>query len=446
MDISMTAIDNQHSIYQRPAELLQQLIRFDTTNPPGNEGECIAYINSLLTEVGIQTTLLSRDTARPNLIARLTGQGNAAPLMLQGHVDVVTTDKQDWQHSPFAGVLEDGYVWGRGTLDMKGGVAMMVAAMLRARAENISLPGDVLLAIVSDEEVGGEYGAKYLVEQHAAIFKDVRYALGEFGGFTMYIAGQRFYPIQVMEKKTCALQAIVRGPGGHGALPMRGGASAKLGRLLQTLDQQRLPVHVTSVPRQMIQTLANALSATIGPLLLQLLEPGQTDTVLDALGQQGQTFDPILHNTVNATIVRGGEKNNVIPSEIVVTLDGRLLPGYSPDDVLAELRELVGEDVEFEVLNYDSGPTEADMGLFDTLAGILREADPEGTPLTMLLPAVTDGRFFSRLGIQTYGFLPMLLPADFYFTETIHAANERIPVEAMNFGTRAIYEALRRNK
>src|SRR5437667_7054259 len=265
--MSISSARDDAAIYQRPAELLQQLTRFNTTNPPGDEAACIAYINQLLTEAGFSTTILAADPARPNLIARLQGQGNASPLLLQGHVDVVTTEKQVWQHPPFAGNIQDGYVWGRGALDMKGGVAMMVAAVLRAKAENVLLPGDVLLAIVSDEEAGGEYGAKYLVENHADVFKDVRYALGEFGGFTMYIAGQRFYPIQVMEKQTCGLQAIVRGPGGHGSLPMRGGATAKLGKFLQKLDEHRLPVHITSVPKQMIETLANALSSTVGPFL-----------------------------------------------------------------------------------------------------------------------------------------------------------------------------------
>ncbi|HYT34760.1 MAG TPA: M20/M25/M40 family metallo-hydrolase [Ktedonobacteraceae bacterium] len=434
------------AIYHRPAELLQQLIRFNTTNPPGNEAVCIHYLNRLLSDAGMQTTLLARDPARPNLIARLAGQGSAPPLLLQGHVDVVTAEKQVWQHAPFAGDIFDDYIWGRGALDMKGGVAMMVSACLRAQAEGIPLPGDVLLIVLSDEEAGGEYGAKFLVEEHAGLFEGVRYALGEFGGFTMHIAGQKFYPIQVMEKKTCGLKAVIHGPGGHGALPMRGGASAKLGRFLQQLDERRLPVHITSVPQQMVEDLASKLSSTIGPLLRQLLDAAQTDSVLDAMGLQGQIFDPMLHNTVNVTIIRGGEKSNVIPSEIVVTLDGRLLPGFEPDDLLAELRQIAGDTVSFSVKDYDPGPAVPDMSFFDTLATILREADPEGTPLPMLMPAVTDGRFFSRLGIQTYGFLPMILPEGFNFSETIHAADERIPVAAMDFGANAIFEALRRNK
>ena len=152
----------------------------------------------------------------------------------------------------------------------------------------------------------------------------------------------------------------------------------------------------------------------------------------------------MLHNTVNATIVRGGEKINVIPSEVMVEMDGRLLPGYTPADMLAELRRLVGGDVEFEVISHDPGPSEPDMGLFDALAGILREADPEGIPVPLLIPAFTDVRFFSRLGIQTYGFLPMKLPVGFNFNETIHAADERIPAEALSFGADAIYKALQR--
>ena len=434
------------AIYQRPAELLQRLVRFNTTNPPGNEAACISYINQLLTEAGFSTTILAADPERPNLIARLQGQGNAPPLLLQGHVDVVTTEKQVWQQPPFAGNIVNDYVWGRGTLDMKGGVAMMIAAFMRAGTEAEALPGDVILAVLSDEEAGGDYGAKYLVENHADIFKGIRYALGEFGGYTAHIAGKKFYPIQVLEKQVCWMKAIVRGPGGHGSLPMHGGATAKLAQMLQQLDRHRLPVHITPIPGQMLEAMSAVLPDPIASSLRQLLDPAQTDQILDRLGPLSQIFDPILHNTVNVTIIQGGNKINVIPSEIVVEMDGRLLPGYTADDMMKELRSLLGNEVELELVRYDEGPSEADMGLYDTLAAILREADPEGLPVPLLMPAVTDGRFFSRLGIQTYGFLPMSLPPDFTFLQTIHAANERIPVEAMEFGTRAIYEALKRNK
>ena len=159
------------SIYQRPLELLQRLIQFDTTNPPGNEVECISYINGLLTEAGIETNILARTERRPNIVARLSGRGDVAPLLLYGHLDVVTTEKQNWRHPPFSGQIAGGFVWGRGALDMKGGVAMMLAAFLRVKAENLELPGDVVLALVSDEETGGHFGAKFLVKNHAHLFQ-----------------------------------------------------------------------------------------------------------------------------------------------------------------------------------------------------------------------------------------------------------------------------------
>lgn len=444
--MSISSARDDAAIYQRPAELLQRLVRFNTTNPPGNEAACISYINQLFTEAGFSTTILAADPERPNLIARLQGQGNAPPLLLQGHVDVVTTEKQVWQQPPFAGNIVNDYVWGRGTLDMKGGVAMMIAAFMRAGTEAEALPGDVILAVLSDEEAGGDYGAKYLVENHADIFKGTRYALGEFGGYTAHIAGKKFYPIQVLEKQVCWMKAIVRGPGGHGSLPMHGGATAKLAQMLQQLDRHRLPVHITPIPGQMLEAMSAVLPDPIASSLRQLLDPAQTDQILDRLGPLSQIFDPILHNTVNVTIIQGGNKINVIPSEIVVEMDGRLLPGYTADDMMKELRSLLGNEVELELVRYDEGRSEADMGLYDTLAAILCEADPEGIPVPLLMPAVTDGRFFSRLGIQTYGFLPMNLPPDFNFLQTIHAADERIPVEAVEFGTQAIYEVLKRNR
>ncbi len=439
----MSSTTNQ-TIYKRPAELLQNLIRFDTTNPPGNEAECITYINGLLTEAGFETTLLAKSSNRPNLIARLQGRGTAPPLLLYGHVDVVTTANQKWTHPPFEGKIVDGCVWGRGALDMKGGVAMMLAALLRAKAEGLTPAADIVLAMVCDEEAGGDYGVKYLVEEHPEQFEGIRYALGEFGGFPLYVGPRKFYLVQVAEKQICFIKATVRGPGGHGSLPMRGGAMAKLARLLQRLDQHRLPVHITPVARQMVEAMASALPFPLGIVLRQLVNPILTDTVLNLLGEKGRMFESLFHNTVNATMVHGGEKVNVIPSEITVALDGRLLPGYTPDDLIAELRPIIGDEVELELVRHDPGPAEPDMGMFDLLAGILREADPDGIPMPLLLSGTTDARFFSRLGIQTYGYTPMNLPPEFNFAQLAHAADERIPVDAVDFGANAIYKVLQR--
>jgi acetylornithine deacetylase/succinyl-diaminopimelate desuccinylase-like protein len=439
-------MDTQSPIYNRPAEILQRLIQFDTTNPPGNEAACIQYIRGLLTEAGVDSTILAKDPNRPNLVARIKGQGKTNPILLYGHVDVVTTENQQWKHPPFEGKLVDGFIWGRGALDMKGGVAMMVAAFLRAHAEGVQPPGDIILAIVSDEEVGGDFGAKYLVQEHAELFKDVRYAIGEFGGFTLQIGKKRFYPIMIAEKQICWMKVTARGQGGHGSMPVRGGAMARLADALKKLDEHHTPVHITPPARMMVEAMASALGGVQGFLLGQLNNPAMTQTILKFLGARGRTFYPLFHNTASPTILHGSSKINVIPGEVSVELDGRLLPGNKPEDMMRELSEILGKDVQLDLVQFEAGPSEPDMGMFDTLAGILRESDPEGVPIPLLLSGVTDGRFFSTLGIQTYGFLPMTLPEDFNFASVIHAANERIPAAAIQFGTDAIYKVLGRFK
>jgi acetylornithine deacetylase/succinyl-diaminopimelate desuccinylase-like protein len=327
---------------------------------------------------------------------------------------------------------------------MKGGLAMMIAAVLRAAESGATPAGDVLLAVLADEEAGGVQGARFLVENHPQLFADVRYAIGEFGGFPLRVAGRTFYLIQVGEKQPCWLEATIAGPAGHGARPMRDGAMAELGQLLVRLNRQRLPVHVTPIVREMIESMAAAVSPGRRFVLRRLLEPRWTDRMLARLGETGRNLEPLFRNTINATLVRGGEKPNVIPSEIVLGLDARILPGWSLDDLLGELRPLLGTQVDVDVKLYDPGPTESDLGLLDLLRGLLRLADPGAVPIPYLLPGSSDGRFFSRLGIQTYGFTPMNLPADFDFFTTIHAADERIPIAALDFGTDVLFRLIER--
>jgi acetylornithine deacetylase/succinyl-diaminopimelate desuccinylase-like protein len=438
-----TVVVEPIALEDRPAEILQRLIRFDTSNPPGNERECIDWLRGVLEDRGCDVRILARDPARPNLIARLRGRGVCGPLLLQGHVDVVAA-RGDWRHEPFAGELHDGYVWGRGALDMKGGVAMMLAAFMRAVANATPPPGDVILCVLADEEAGSDLGANFLVSEHADLFKDVRYAIGEFGGFTMEVAGRRLYPIMVAEKQVCWTRATLTGRAGHGSLPVRGGAMGKLGRLLGTLDRRRLPVHVTPAARSMIDAIAAEVPATSALALRGLLVPRLTDRLLDVIGERGRIFDPVLHNTASATIVAGGEKINVIPAEVSVEIDCRLLPGFGPEDLFAELRAHTGVEMELEAIRYDPVAAEPDLTLFGILADTLRELDPLAKPIPLLLPAVTDGRFFSRLGIQTYGYLPMQLPEDMAFMDLIHAENERVPAQALEFGTQAITRVLER--
>lgn len=440
--MSMSFAD-KNAVYEYPAELLKNLIRFETTNPPGNEAACVSYIDDLLTGAGFETTLLAKDSNRPNLITRLKGKDAAPPLLFYGHVDVVTTFNQDWTYPPFEGKEADGYIWGRGALDMKGGIAMMLSAMLRAKAEGIVPKGDIMLAILCDEEAGSDCGAGYLVENHPELFEGVRYAIGEFGGFSTNIGQNRFYSIQIAEKQMCWMKAKVRGPGGHGARPMRGGAMFRLAEFIERLDRKRLPVHITPVARQMIETMAAVLPFPKGVIFRRLLNPFMTDFMLKFLGETVRNLEPLLRNTVNVTMVKGGDKINVIPGEIEINMDGRVLPGYDSNDMIKEIRQIIGDEAEIEVIRYEPCPAETDMGLFSLLAGILGDADPGSVAVPLLLPAITDGRIFARLGIQTYGYTPMKLPPDFNFFETIHAADERIPKEAVGFGADILFKLIK---
>jgi len=431
-------------IYERPVEILQDLIRFDTTNPPGNERPCIQYIHKLLRQYGIRGNIVARTPGRPNLVARIKGEGKAPPLLLYGHVDVVTTQGQKWTHPPFEAKIVDDFVWGRGALDMKSGVAMMLAAFLKARAEKVPLPGDVLFAAVADEEAEDNFGVHYLVNEHPDLFSGVKYALGEFGGFNLPVSGKRFYPIMIAEKQTCWMKATFTGPSGHGSMPICGGAMARLAQALHLLDTRQLPVHITPPVRMMIESLSRNVGGLSGLVLRLLLNPALTGMVLKMLGKQAALFSPLLHNTACPTMLNGSGKINVIPGEVVLGLDGRLVPGSRPEDMFRELHSLLGQEVRFEVLKADPGPAAPDMGLFDTLGGILQEMDPGGIPLPFVMTGVTDARFLSKLGIQTYGFTPLQLPEEFNFISTVHAADERVPVAALDFGTKAIFNAIQR--
>jgi acetylornithine deacetylase/succinyl-diaminopimelate desuccinylase-like protein len=431
-------------IYQRPAELLQNLIRFDTTNPPGNERACIEYINGLLKDAGIETTLVAKTPQRPNIIARIKGENKAPPLLLYGHVDVVTVENQKWQQPPFEANIVDGFMWGRGALDMKSGVAMMLAAFLKAKIEKAPLPGDVIFCAVADEEAGGDFGSRFLVNEHAGLFKEVKYAFGEFGGFNLSMGGKRLYPIMVAEKQCCWMKITFRGRGGHGSMPVHHQAMAKLARTISLLDQKQLPYHLTPAVKLMLTSISNALGGVTGFAVRAMNSPLLADAIIGTIGERGSIFAPLLHNTISPTILKASDKVNVIPSEASIGLDGRLLPGFTPKDMEEEMHALLGTDYDLEILEHDPGPSAPDMGLFETLSTVIKEYDAQGIPVPYVMSGVTDARFFTKLGIQTYGFTPLQLPDDFSFIGTIHAANERIPVNALEFGTRAIYSAMQK--
>lgn len=428
-----------------PVSALQDLIRLDTTNPPGNEALAINYLVDVLERHGLAHRIVAKDPSRPNLIASIRGAGNAPGLLMQGHVDVVPTAGQPWSKDPFSGDIHDGFIWGRGSLDMKSGIVMMVDALLRLAASDHEPAGDIVFAALADEEAGSEFGAKFLVNEHPDLFDGIRYSVGEFGGFPLTLGGVRFYPIQIAERSSVVFRLTIRGDGGHGSLAARGGTTARLAEVLRRLDRRHCPIHVVPPTKMMLEAMMDHLDGAQRRIIGTLLHPRTAAPTLAALRSKLGVLEPVLRNTVAPTIISSGDKVNVLPATAEVILDGRLLPGLTAKSFAAEVRDLVGEGVEVEFeAEQPTTNDEPDMGLFNTLAGIVKERDPEGVPIPFLLPAVTDGRWFARLGIQHYGFQPMKLPDDFVFQSTVHAADERIPVAAVNHGADAMYDLLTR--
>jgi acetylornithine deacetylase/succinyl-diaminopimelate desuccinylase-like protein len=280
----------------------------------------------------------------------------------------------------------------------------------------------------------------FIADEHADALDGATHALGEFGGASQLLGGTRFYPIQVGEKQICWLKLTVRGSGGHGAMGVKGSAATRLGEVLTTLDAHDLPIHLTPVVEEWFGTMAEHL-----PQLRGLLDPATADATVAALGPPARIFGRVIRNTVSPTILRGGDKINVIPSSVEVELDGRILPGQTPDDLIRELHDLLGtENIEIELVRHDAGPPDADLSQLELLKDVIRELDPDGVPVPMLQAGVTDARHLTRAGVQTYGYLPLRLPDDFEITPLIHNADERVPADALQFGVDAITRVIER--
>ena len=415
--------------------ILQELIRFDTTVELRPEKPAIDYIRMLLEKEGIETETFCRDPKRPNLMATIKSDtGKLPPLLMYGHVDVVPVEGQEWSCEPFGAGVGDGCIWGRGALDMKGELTMFITAMIQVKRDGVSLPFDLKLLIVSDEEGTGSWGMGYLVKEHPEIFDGIRYALGEIGGFSMMMSGKKLYPVMIAEKQFAHVKITAEGEGGHGSFSHSNTAMERLCKAVEKLSSHSLPVRITPSAKFMIEAIAFALGGVEGVALKLLLKPSMTDRMFKLLGKQLEIFKPLLHNNINVTIIEGGSAVNVIPSRVSCHCDLRLVPGGSIEDAIRDIESVIGTSYEIEVVEYDKGSEELDLTLMDNLFASLCRKDEKAVPVPLVITGVTDGRFLSTLGIQTYGFTPMDLPEDLDFTSLIHAADERIPVGAVDFG------------
>jgi len=423
------------------SELARRLVAADTANPPGNEEEAQEHVGSFLESAGIPFERYEAERGRPNLVARLAGAGERPALVLHGHVDVVGVDGQSWQHPPFEAVVADGILHGRGTLDNKSGVAMLTHAFARAKIEGLEPSGDIVLVSAADSETGASTGLAYLLDAHPEIFDGARFAIGEFGGFPLHGLGKNLYRIGVGLKRYAHVRLTLHGSGGHGSQPVSGTIIGRLGVMLQQLDQMRMPHHTTPVARKTVEAIATAVDD--GDRLLRLLDPEQFDETLEWLGPQRATFEAMFVDTANPTIVSAGAKFNVIPSLAEVELDCRLLPGRTVDDVVGALRDTVGPEVDIEVLDIGApSPDDFDDTLLPLLGNVLISLDPTAVPVPFLFSESPDGRLFDAHGIQHYGFLPMNLPPDIDLPDIIHGPDERVLLDAIDFGADAIHRLL----
>ncbi len=420
-------------------ELFRTLLRHDTTNPPGAEAAAARTVADFLADGGLDPEVIETAPGRACTVARLKGTGEKPPLLLAGHLDVVPAEDGPWTRPPFAAEVHEGWLYGRGAVDMKNMVAMS-AAILRHLAEGGVTPDrDLIVAAVADEEAGCDHGATYLVDHHPDLVR-AEYALGEVGGFSMYVMGRTFYPVQVAEKGVAWLKATTRGEAGHGSMPRSDSAVVRLAEAVAAMGRTRLPQHTSEVVETYFKSVARHLPAPARQVLPRLLNRHLSGLILDRLLPDpglARTFSTALSNTVSPTVLRAGTKINVIPGEASVQLDGRTLPGQTAAQLVAELTDLVGEDVAFEVLK-EAPPvqTSPDTEVYRIIADALVRADPEGIPVPYLLPGFTDAKAFHRLGTRWYGCAPVRLPKDagVAFAELYHRPDERIPVDGFHWG------------
>lgn len=429
-------------------EYLQQLLRIDTSNPPGNEMPAIRWLHEILAREGCTSTILESAPGRANLVCRHSTGGRDGPLLMSSHVDVVPARAEEWTHSPFGGDIADGCLWGRGAIDMKSMTIYTLMALLLAKRQGLRLRRDLILAAVADEERGCTHGSAFLVDRHPELIR-AEYGLNELGGFTLHVGAQRLYPIEVAQKGFVWLRLRATGRPGHGSMPHADVATAKIARAVQRLALRSLPYHLTPTARDFLRELAAATPGRRGWLLHGLRHPPIGRWLAARLPPDPTTalLRAILHNTACPTGLAAGSADsiNVIAGSAECLIDGRILPGQTTESFLAELRDLLGPGYEYEVLR-SSAPHEQprDTALFRTIAAVVAERDPGARAVPFLVPGFDDSHHYHRLGITMYGFQPIRCPADFNIMALYHAPDERIPVAGFHWGLRTFWEVVQR--
>jgi acetylornithine deacetylase/succinyl-diaminopimelate desuccinylase-like protein len=426
----------KHDPAAEVVEVCRDLIRIDTTNYGDDSGpgerKAAEYVATLLDEVGIESRFHESQPGRTSVVARWggssTGAGDKGALLLHGHLDVVPAAAEDWRVDPFSGEIRDGYLWGRGAVDMKDFDAMLLS-VVRARTRAGREPErPVVLCFTADEEAGGHKGAEVLVNEHPEEFEGCTEAVGEVGGFSTTVRGRRIYLIEAAEKGMAWMKLTARGRAGHGSMMNRENAVTALAAAVARIGAHEWPVRLTPTMK--------VLLASVAELAGTEATPENAEALVDEFGTATRMLGAVLRNTTNPTMLGAGYKVNVIPTEATAHVDGRFLPGFE-DEFFSTLAELCGDDVDVQWVSKQQPwevPYEGE--LVDSMTRCLLAEDPDAIVAPYLMSGGTDAKHFKKLGMRTYGFAPLRLPADLDFTALFHGVDERVPVDALEFGAR----------
>ena len=415
-------------------ELCAELVRFDTSNygagKSNGERDAADYVVRRLAEVGIESTVLESAPGRANVVARLGGSEPGRPaLLVHGHLDVVPAVADDWSVPPFSGEIRDGFLYGRGTVDMKSACATTLA-VARAFARSGRQPRrDVVLAFVADEEDSGDYGARWLVKQHPELFAGVTEAVSESGGFTVHASPQlRLYPIAVGERGTAWMRLTATGTAGHAARVNRDNAVLRLVQALDRLGSYEWPVRLTPAVAGFLQTVGDALGVPV--------DLSDADATVAGLGEAASLVSATVRCSTTPTMLEAGYKVNVVPGSATAYVDGRILPGCD-EEFLATVDRLLGPGITREFVNHETALAAPHEGpLVDAITAALVAEDPAATVVPFVMSGGTDAKAFARLGIAGYGFTPLQLPAGPVYYRLAHGIDERVPVDGLRFGAR----------
>ncbi len=426
---------NRVTAQDEVVDICRDLIRIDTSNPGDHSGpgerQAAEHVAALLSEVNLEPVVLESHPKRTSVVARIPGRDRDRPgLLVHGHLDVVPASAPDWQHDPFSGEIADGCVWGRGAIDMKDMDAMMLAVVRQRLREGRAPARDVVLTFTADEEAGGAWGARWLVERHAGLFQGVTEAVGEVGGFSLTLGRQRLYLLQTAEKGMAWLRLTARGRAGHGSMVQPDNAVTELAEAVGRLGRHEWPTRLIPSVRAFLEGACAALG-------IEFI-PNDPSLTLSKIGSVSRIIAATLKNTVNPTVLRAGYKVNVVPQTATAEVDGRFLPGYE-EEFFAELDRVLGPGVTREIIHSDIAvETTPDGDLYNAMTSALLAEDPDAQVIPYCLSAGTDAKSFSRLGMRCFGFTPLQLPPDMDFSGMFHGVDERVPVDGLRFGVRVL--------